>query len=281
MHCRSILVTSLAGLLLASGQFGCSMFKFQSKPTDPTVVRPSKLDDLLEEDRERLAGPDSPHHLRHTYFGVDVTDDSFLMATWHLISAIPYKIYYFATGDTPIKYAGMMEDSHSPDRRRTGMLTLASRYRFARAEPYTRRYSQIGTGDSEALVRAAAIRALNRSRSRLNENLFVTGIDDADVTVRLEAAKALANVPVEKAVPRLIEHLQRDENRDVRIACADALCHFKTLDVARALIGVLNDRDFGTSWQARRSLMIMTGRDFRYDEAAWLGYFSQAKKAFI
>ena len=154
-------------------------------------------------------------------------------------------------------------------------------YRFGRKEPYTKRYAQIATEPVDYTVRAGAMRALNYSRSRQDTEAFMLGLDDAEPAVRLEAAKALANLPVEKSVAKLIEHLNTDNNKDVRIACADALRNFKTLDVTRALIAVLGDRDFGVSWQARTSLNLMTGRDFRYDESAWLDYLAKAQKPFI
>jgi HEAT repeat protein len=87
-------------------------------------------------------------------------------------------------------------------------------------------------------------------------------------------------VPVEKAVSKLVLHLQRDESKDVRIACADALRNTKTQEVARALIGVLNDRDFGVAWQARQSLRLMTGHDYRYDDNAWVQYLAAEKNPF-
>jgi hypothetical protein len=64
------------------------------------------------------------------------------------------------------------------------------------------------------------------------------------------------------------------ESRDVRIAATDAVKYYKTVEVARALSGLVTDRDFSVAWQARRSLVYMTGRDFGYDEGAWLGYFA-------
>lgn len=279
---RSILLFSCAALLCAAAAPGCSLLHRSSAAGgDPTVIRPAKLHELQDDNRERLAGPDSPRHERHTYLGVDVTDDPAYVAIARVLWGIPKRLIHFATGDTPAKDVGKMEDSRSPDKRREGILDLATEYRFARHEPYTKRYSQIGARDGEPLVRAAAIRALNHSRSHLGDPVFTAAIDDTDPAVRLEAAKALANVPAEAAVPRLIDHLQKDDNRDVRIACADALRSFKTLDVARALAAVLNDRDFGVSWQARKSLNLMTGRDFRYDEGAWLGFVSGAKRPFI
>jgi HEAT repeat protein len=210
-----------------------------------------------------------------------VTYDPPLIAVGRVLWAIPKHLINFASGDTPSKLVAMMEDSKSSDQRRKGILELASEYRFARHEPYTKRYSQIAGRDEQSSVRAAALRALNHSRSKLGDAAFVASLDDADALVRLEAAKGLANVPVEAAIPKLIEHVQKDESKDVRIACADALRNFKTLDVARALAGVLGDRDFGVSWQARKSLNLMTGRDFRYDEGAWLDYVSKATKPFV
>ncbi|MGK4277532.1 hypothetical protein, partial [Escherichia coli] len=80
------------------------------------------------------------------------------------------------------------------------------------------------------------------------------------------------------AVPALIRHLQptyrtgvvdasgrlleQDENRDVRIAAADALRHYKTLEVSRALVTMLDQREFGVSWQCRQSLQVLTSKDF-------------------
>ena len=71
------------------------------------------------------------------------------------------------------------------------------------------------------------------------------------------------------------------ETRDVRVACADALRSYKTPEVARVLIGVLNDRDFAVAWQARQSLRLMTGHDYRYDDNAWVQYLAAAKSPFI
>jgi HEAT repeat protein len=65
------------------------------------------------------------------------------------------------------------------------------------------------------------------------------------------------------------------EDKDVRIAAVQALKHYKTTEVARTLINTLQLKDFGISWQARRSLITMTNQDFRYDEAQWLDYLNK------
>ena len=50
--------------------------------------------------------------------------------------------------------------------------------------------------------------------------------------------------------------------------------------MALALISVLRDREFGVSWQARWSLKLMTGKDYRYDQAAWLTFLGGTEKPF-
>jgi len=165
------------------------------------------------------------------------------------------------------------------DNRRQGILRLAD-YNFARRDPYTARYAQIGTRDPNPLVRAAALRALNRSRDQAAAQLYRHSLDDADPLVRLEAAKALANIPDDTAVILLAKHLDDDQSIDVRIACADALRNFKTLEASRALVEALGDRDFSIGWQARQSLTLLTGRDFRYDRGQWLEYFTTSVQPF-
>jgi hypothetical protein len=204
----------------------------------------------------------------------------------------PKRLVEFFTGNTAGKYARMMEDDKSADTRRTGVMRLVSNYSFARADPYTKRYWQIAQGDPDYMVRVAAIRALNRSRDRNAVGVFVKALDDPNPLIRMEAAKALANVPDESAIPVLLRHLRPEidirpegagpgvrperinEGRDVRVAVADALRNYKTKDVARALTDVLEDRQFEVAWQARQSLVLMTGRDFRYDRDKWREYLS-------
>jgi len=67
---------------------------------------------------------------------------------------------------------------------------------------------------------------------------------------------------------------------DVRIAAAEAMKHYRSADAARALIGQLSGREFGLAWQAHNSLVRITGKDLRYDEAAWLTYMTNPEKPF-
>jgi hypothetical protein len=182
------------------------------------------------------------------------------------------------SGRTPRAAAVQMEDPYFPDERRIGINRLSS-YPFGLHPPYTTRYEQIARTDQDWLVRATAIRALNRARWQPATPLFIKALNDVNDHVRLEAAKALSNVPDPDAAPVLL-NLVNDttENRDVRIAAADALRHYKTVEVARTLATQLGGREFGLAWQSRKSLMEMTGRDMRYDESAWLNFITGPEK---
>ena len=179
----------------------------------------------------------------------------------------------------------LMEDRSSADARREGIADLSSQFDYARVPPYTTRYQQIARTDEDFTVKAMAIRALNISRDRSATPIFVAALDDDHVAIRLEGAKALANLPDPAAVPGLLRlargvreseldgHPTRSpEDRDVRIAATDALRRYPTLDVERTLVSFLNENEFGIAWQSRQSLMALTGQDLRYDEGAWLQY---------
>jgi hypothetical protein len=254
---------------------------WQRKAVQTSYLAPHEIRSKLAHDRNRILGYDSPRHLANTFFGVDATGLGAVAAVRHVIVSSIYHVYQRINGDTPLKFAREME-SKNADREREGILKLAN-YRFARTNPiYAKRWDLIANDRAaDATVQAAAIRAMNHSRDGAHKQSFVDAMDDADEAVRLEAAKALANVPDEKAVPKLIAHLQKDDDKDVRIACADALREYKTAEVARALVSVLPDRDFGVAFRARESLLLMTGRNFRFDEAKWLDYFARTEKPFI
>jgi hypothetical protein len=186
---------------------------------------------------------------------------------------------YFS-GKTPVNAAKKMEDQYFPDERRQGINMLSARD-FGRREPYTKRYQQIAQYDTDWLVRATAIRALNRSRDASATPIFIKALTDENDIVRVEAAKALANIPDENAVPALVKIVgNTNENRDARIWAADALRHYRTLEVARILASQLNGREFGLAWQSRKSLVKLTGKDLSYDETAWLQYLTGPDKPF-
>jgi hypothetical protein len=273
---------------------------FRPKPKPYVEVLPAQeWERLKAENARRLAGEGIPRRASATQPAAAAATqphtsevhgalDFLKMVFWDL----PKRLVDFYTGNTPGKFARWMEDDQSADRRREGVLRLVSNYDFARVEPYTKRYWQISQGDPDTLVRAAAIRALNRARDRDAIPVYVKSLDDSNVLVRLEAAKALANIPDESAAPVLLRHLKPEvemrvegapagarpervtENRDVRVAVADALRNFRTKDAARALTEALQDRQFEVSYQARQSLILMTGHDYLYNPEKWREYLS-------
>jgi hypothetical protein len=183
------------------------------------------------------------------------------------------------SGDTPVKYARMTM-SDSADARRIGINGLVEED-FGKHPPYTNRYADLASMDPDPLVRATAIRALNQSREKSRTKLFIKSLSDPSPLVRLEAAKALRRVPDPDAAEPLLKVLNApNEDKDVRIAAAEALQHYKRLDVARSLVALLSNRDFGLAWQSRRSLKALTGRDLFYDDSAWLQYLTGPEKPF-
>jgi hypothetical protein len=183
--------------------------------------------------------------------------------------------FEFISGKTALKAAQKMENPDSPDARWQGMTWLVS-HEYGRKPPYTTRYQQIAQNDPDWLVRAMAVRALNRSRDKSATPIFIKALEDSATQVRLEAAKALANVPDAKATPALLKIAgNASDDRDVRIAAADALRHYKSIEVARVLVNQLQERNYGLAWQSRHTLKALTGRDLRYDEAAWLAFLTK------
>jgi HEAT repeat protein len=184
---------------------------------------------------------------------------------------------------TPAAATQLMENKYYPDARREGIAALATRWDFTHHPPYTTRFQQIAQHDPDYVVKAMAIRALNIARDPTATKIFIAGLSDPNDLVRLESVKALANVPDAEAIPLLIARLQGSremviegreitvaEDKDIRIAAADALRRYRTLDVAHTLVRFLNEGDFGIAWQSRQSLIAMTGQDMQYDENAWL-----------
>ncbi len=173
--------------------------------------------------------------------------------------------------ENPSYYANLMvaEDSTS-DERIQGISRIPD-YGFGRGEPYTDAYATLASSGESDLVRATAIRAINRSGDATRSGLLVTALADESTLVRLEAAKALGNLPDPAAVGPLLQSAGGvDENLDVRLASVDALRHYpQNSEVIDRLIALLEGDVFDLAFQARASLAVLFGRDLGYDAAAW------------
>lgn len=276
--------------------FTLNPFAHKHAPETETLSA-AEWSQLKRENQQRLAGEGIPSGPAGTQPATQPSGNEvqgFVEFVKFTFYTMPKQLINFYLGNTPGRYARMMEDDQSADQRRSGILKLVADYPFARTDPYTKRYSQIAQGDPDSLVRVAAVRALDRSREKSVVPIALKYLDDANPLLRLEAAKALANLPDDRAVSALIRHMgatievrgegnrpePQQESRDVRVACADALRNFPTRDVARVLVDALREREFEVSWQARKSLILMTGHDFHYDQAKWRDYLTKAENPF-
>lgn len=254
----------LAAMLLSAP--GCA---FLSETNPEPQWSTSRWKEQQEENRQRLAGEDH---------GTSTASDYLLAAPRTLWSGVSWT-WDEITGNNPRHFAAQMLDPNA-DLRRQAIYEISD-HRWGRAAPYTKFYGHLAEADMEPTVRTAAIRALNRSRDRAFLKVYVAALGDTDPNVRLEAAKALANIPDSSAAAPLMKALANTaENRDVRLASADALREYRTSEVAQALIRVLNDRDFGVAWQSRGSLCFLTGVDHGYNQETWLAYITGPSEPF-
>jgi hypothetical protein len=82
-----------------------------------------------------------------------------------------------------------------------------------------------------------------------------------------DAAVALGLLGDEKAVPILIEHLQNEENNDLRMQVVRALGWIGSAKAVPALEGALHDKYPFVRQQAAFALKGITGKDYQYDRA--------------
>lgn len=263
------MVCAIAALWVA----GCNDTLHDSYLRGP--VAPSLYRQAVLENKQRLAGEDV-HVYSPPRGPLQETGDAF----GALFRPVGWLFSLTRHPVQPGAIARAMYQPRSPDAQRQAILQYTN-FPFGRRGAAVRTYAGIARGDLDPnpdyLVRAAALRALDRSRARGYTQLFLRYLDGSDdVQVRLEAANALGNIPDPDSIASLIDHLKRDDSRDVRISCADALRNFKTKEVATALVNVLGDTDFGVAWQARQSLELMTGQDMRYDMRAWFNVISSS-----
>lgn len=261
-------------ILLTLSALGCANRIPDSYAKD--AVDPSLYSQAELENKQRIAGEDKLVAPFYKEPG-DAVDSSLRL----LFSPLVH-IGQWLDKDTPTTAANLMLDFQSADNRRIGTFRLND-FPYTRTGPTAKLYITVyakEATDADFTVRAAALRALNRSRATGYTNLFLPLLDkDEHELVRLEAADALGNIPDAAAIPALINHIdpKSEASVTIRMACVDALRNFKTKQVAAALINALQDTDFGVVWQARQSLALITAQDYRYDRLAWLGYLSTAK----
>ncbi|MDX1682205.1 MAG: HEAT repeat domain-containing protein [Phycisphaeraceae bacterium] len=154
-------------------------------------------------------------------------------------------------------------------RRRSVNLIAASP--FGHEPPYLRMYRLLSK-DPDPTVRAAAVRALGMHGLPEDGEIVVAALEDDATFVRWEAAKALQRLHHPDAVEPLLDTLRTSDDPDVRMAVARALGQYPSPAVFNALVGALNDSEFGTVHAAHSSLTTLTGQQLGIDAQAWLAW---------
>ena len=102
-------------------------------------------------------------------------------------------IHDLATGHNFFDEAKKLLDAN-PDHRRSGIVYLSD-HSPGRRDPYLKQYINMARTDADPSVRSMAIRALNRARDKRGIPIFLAALEEKNDSIRLEAAKALANIP--------------------------------------------------------------------------------------
>lgn len=159
----------------------------------------------------------------------------------------------------PQQALGQLDDP-DPDKRREAIVVLSSRQEYLQ-EPHTKFYSLALVNDSDALVRAAAARALGLAGDPNYLPQLVAGLEDPSPVVRGDVAWALNRVPGELATGPLKKHATQDASPDVRAGCCQALRCYSASSVGETLMRALRDPDLNVRRQARFTLSEITGVD--------------------
>jgi hypothetical protein len=188
-----------------------------------------------------------------------------------------------AKGFSPIspKQAALMaSDQHSPDERRVG-ITLLATSSFGGAQPYVTMYRDYVVADGDALVRAAAIKALARYAKVEDAELIVPWLQregSNSVQVRREAALALQRIHNPAVVSNLLISLgDVNEEAAVRTYCATALGQYPEDQVIVGLIASLDANELSVNLAAAQSLHILTGQSFEIDRYAWFSWYKKER----
>ncbi|MBH06739.1 MAG: hypothetical protein CMJ20_10500 [Phycisphaeraceae bacterium] len=160
-----------------------------------------------------------------------------------------------------------------PDKRRDAISQLSSA-KWGGGKPYLHLYRAFST-DPDDTVRATCLRALGRHGTTEDVPLITKHLQRQAAFERWEAAVALQRIHNTTAIQPLITTARHDRDIDVRIAAIKALGQYAQSSVFDALIGTLNDRDFGAAHHARQSLETITGQKFGLDARAWLAWSKQ------
>ncbi|MFO0858683.1 MAG: HEAT repeat domain-containing protein [Phycisphaerales bacterium] len=181
---------------------------------------------------------------------------------------------------SPEEAARMAIDEFDANRRLQGMQLLAGAS-FA-GEPLYMELFRKATKDTDAGVRAVAVRAVGTHGQPEDVPAVITLLKDDDDAVRIEAARALQRLHNDAAITPLIEAINPAKEGDERVRRESALAlgQYKDTRVAESLIAALDDESVGVNFAVRDSLRIMTGQDLGMSRKDWATWYREAKQPF-
>ncbi len=181
---------------------------------------------------------------------------------------------------TPAEAAAWATDEFDAENRYRGTRLLANAV-FANEPLYVELFRR-NSRDTDPGVRAVATRGLANHGGPNETQLIIDRLKDEDVDVRIEAARGLQRVHNPIAVEPLLEAIREDKEPDsqVRANAAEALGQYAETRVVEALISILTDRNLAVNRATLRSLSVLTGQNFGFDQRAWLAWYKSTEERF-
>ncbi len=199
------------------------------------------------------------------------------------------------TKDAAKKQVHVAMTSQQPDQRRHAIEQLTVTGHAARDFVVDPALS-IAKLDPSDSVRISAIRLAAESqrpdvaRELVGILLVEKGTLEPTARVREEILRGLSFLAANKSIPdddseavgaTAAQLLRLDSSRNVRIAAATLLAHFKRTEAVHVLIAALSDRDFGVTYHAHESLVQLTGQDLGQRSDPWRQWLDQTDTPFV
>ncbi len=189
-------------------------------------------------------------------------------------------------------------EGETADERRRGVNGLASG-KDASSEWVVKVFDTVARTDTDPMVRSAALRGLSRSAGAgsiptairiLNSTTTrYRDVRPAPAVVRWEAARLLLDIvdgyaydesQRSKIVDVLLDRLRNDPDRNVRLACIDAVAYFAQRPIPSVLIDVMESDDFAVRHAAEQALIALTGVTQHHDPDAWRAWLADQDDPF-
>jgi len=123
--------------------------------------------------------------------------------------------------------------------------------------------------EPDPIVRQAVVQTIAEFKTPMAQQVLEAGLDDDDEAVRIACCQELGKRGDAASVEKLGNVLRSDADMDVRLAAAKALGHFKTPESMKALVAALDDRDPALQFVGVESMKSASGKDYGPNVEAW------------